>query len=494
LAAEFRLHNSLGELFMHPSRGQDFLPSLQIYFCTITKLLRVAVLASAAGFSLWQPAAAAPVLIPNSDFSDAANNGSIGGGVIGAQGSGPIGVGPWNGTYAGVAAFLAPPLLTIAPGQATVSQLAVGVLGIANSGEFSQNLAATYLPAKHYVLAANVTASSVLALDALTTGNVGLALNSGATALSSTQSSPTVALKLLNGGTYHIALGYDSAPSDTGSIGVGLFAYPNGVLAADLASTIVFSNVALTQAPIPALPANHILPATGTPQAATVNTAFPAPLVVKVTDVEGDPLQGINVTFTAPGSGASAVLSTTTVMTDISGEASVTGTANGTTGRYAVSASVNGLAQTASFDLSNTGAGQPAVTSVASGDQGQIATVGMPFGCLLAVKVIAGADPAAGATVMFLAPLTGASAVLSDGVSSGPLLFETTDANGVAMIAASANSIAGSYAVNAFVTALTSGVLATPLIVATYPLTNFAATDRLFADGFEEVPSLCGSF
>ena len=476
---------------MHPSRRQ--IPSLCATPCTITRLLRVAVLAWIAGLVL-HPAIAAPVLIPNSAFSDAANNGSIGGGVIGAQGSGPIGVGPWNGSYAGVAALLAPPLLTITTGQATISGLAVGTLGIANSGEFSQNLASAYLPAKHYVLEADVTASSVLALDALTTGNVGLALNSGASTLSSTQSSPAVTVKLLEGSTYHIGLGYDSAPSDVGSIGVGLFAYPTGVLAANLASTIIFSNAALTQAPIPALPPNHIVPATGTPQAATVNTAFAATFVVKVSDAEGDPLQGITVTFAAPGSGASAVLSAPSAITDVSGQANVIGTANGIAGRYTVVASISGLGQTASFDLTNTGAGEPAVTSIASGDQGQAATIGTPFECLLAVKVIAGADPAAGATILFVAPLSGASAVLSDGVTSGPLLLETTDANGLATVAASANSIAGSYEVDAFVTALTSGVLATPLLVATYPLTNFAADERIFADGFEDVPVLCGSF
>jgi len=479
---------------MHTSRRRVVLPSLQLPVCTAGKLLRIAALIGIIGLVPLQPGMAAPVLIPNSDFSAAPNYGSIGGGVIGAQGSGPIGAGPWNGTYAGVAALLAPPSLTITPGQATVSGLAVGTLGIANSGEFSQDLAAAYVPTKHYVLEADVTANSVLALNALTTGNVGLALNSGASTLSSTQSSPAVILTLLEGSTYHVGLGYDSAPGDAGSIGVGLFAYPTGVLAVDLASAIVFSNVVLTQAPIPALPPTHLQPATGTPQAATVNTAFSASLVVKVTDTQGDPLQGITVTFAAPGSGASAVLSAPTVITDVTGIASVTGTANAIAGRYAVVASVNGLAQTASFDLTNTPAGEPAVTSVSSGDQGQTATVGTPFGCLLAVKVIAGADPAAGATILFVAPLSGASAVLSDGVTSGPLLLTTTDANGVATVAASANSIAGSYEVDAFVTALTSGVLATPLLVATYPLTNFAIGERIFADGFEDVPALCGSF
>src|SRR6202042_1793345 len=42
----------------------------------------------------------------------------------------------------------------------------------------------------------------------------------------------------------------------------------------------------------------------GTPQSATVNTAFGAALQAIVRDGGGNPLSGVAVTFTAPGSGA----------------------------------------------------------------------------------------------------------------------------------------------------------------------------------------------
>src|SRR5438046_9190220 len=43
----------------------------------------------------------------------------------------------------------------------------------------------------------------------------------------------------------------------------------------------------------------------GTPQSATINTAFAAPLVATVKDAGGNPVASVTVTFTAPGSGAS---------------------------------------------------------------------------------------------------------------------------------------------------------------------------------------------
>ena len=46
----------------------------------------------------------------------------------------------------------------------------------------------------------------------------------------------------------------------------------------------------------------------GSPQSNQVTTAFSQPLVVLVTDGFGAPIQGETVTFTVPGSGASATL------------------------------------------------------------------------------------------------------------------------------------------------------------------------------------------
>jgi hypothetical protein len=92
----------------------------------------------------------------------------------------------------------------------------------------------------------------------------------------------------------------------------------------------------------------------GTSQSAVVNQPFAAPLALHVTDAEGNAVSNASVTFIVPTSGASAVLSATTVNTDASGNASVDATANAIAGSYAVSASVDGVSMPVTFDLTNT--------------------------------------------------------------------------------------------------------------------------------------------
>jgi hypothetical protein len=100
--------------------------------------------------------------------------------------------------------------------------------------------------------------------------------------------------------------------------------------------------------------AASITTAAGTPQAVTVNTQFPQPLEVTVTDAFGNPLSGVAVTFTAPASGPSASLSNGgSATTDANGHASVTATANGLAGGpYQVSAAA-GTPSPATFNLTN---------------------------------------------------------------------------------------------------------------------------------------------
>jgi hypothetical protein len=109
-----------------------------------------------------------------------------------------------------------------------------------------------------------------------------------------------------------------------------------------------------------------------TPQTATVNTAFATALAVTVRDVGSNPLAGVNVTFTAPGSGASGLFSnsstTIVVPTNASGIASAPFTANATAGPYNVSAAAGGL--TVTFALTNSAyslcdVGQNGITNVA---------------------------------------------------------------------------------------------------------------------------------
>ncbi len=95
----------------------------------------------------------------------------------------------------------------------------------------------------------------------------------------------------------------------------------------------------------------------GTPQSATVGTAFTTPLQATVTS-GGNPVSGVTVVFTAPASGASGTFTggstTASVMTGSNGAASAAFTANGTAGSYTVTASASGVTGTASFSLTNT--------------------------------------------------------------------------------------------------------------------------------------------
>ncbi len=94
----------------------------------------------------------------------------------------------------------------------------------------------------------------------------------------------------------------------------------------------------------------------GTPQSAEVNTAFGSLLVAKVTDSIGNPISGVTVTFTAPGSGQSgSIVSSTgnnTAITDANGLASVEVRSNGTSGDFTVAATIPGVAP-ANFSLTN---------------------------------------------------------------------------------------------------------------------------------------------
>ena len=210
----------------------------------------------------------------------------------------------------------------------------------------------------------------------------------------------------------------------------------------------------------------------GSGQSATTNTAFAAPLVATVKDTGGNPVGGVTVTFTAPGSGASGTFTgggnTATATTNASGIAtSPVFTANGTAGGpYNVNASVAGVTTPASFSLTNNGAPPASITATSGG--GQSAAVNTAFAApLVATVKDAGGNPVAGVSVTFAAPGFGATGTFTGGVG---LVAVTTNASGVATSPTfTANgTIGGPYNVNATV----SGVFT----AATFPLSNLAGT------------------
>src|SRR5882762_1186692 len=95
----------------------------------------------------------------------------------------------------------------------------------------------------------------------------------------------------------------------------------------------------------------------GTPQSATVNTAFAAQLQATVRDASNNPVNGVTVTFAAPTSGASGTFAggINTATSNAQGVATAPiFTANSTAGGpYNVAASVSGVAAPANFSLTN---------------------------------------------------------------------------------------------------------------------------------------------
>src|SRR5262245_1043328 len=88
----------------------------------------------------------------------------------------------------------------------------------------------------------------------------------------------------------------------------------------------------------------------GTPQSTAVRTAFPQPLRVRLTDVDGEPISTAVVLFSAPLTGASLNGVTTGAVTNSDGIASLIASANNVVGSYQVLASYPG-AISVNFDL-----------------------------------------------------------------------------------------------------------------------------------------------
>jgi hypothetical protein len=202
---------------------------------------------------------------------------------------------------------------------------------------------------------------------------------------------------------------------------------------------------------------------------------FPEPLVVLATDTYGNPVAAVEVDFAAPATGATAILSAASVLTDANGLAQVTATANAITGSYEITATVSGIAPPATFALTNRLDDGTTVTG-GSGDD-QSARIDGAFACALTVAVAdAGGAPLAGVAVDFAAPDTGASATLSNGVVSGTTVRAITDAAGNAIVSATANDVAGDYVVTA------------TLVDASAASVEFALSnlgDYLFGNGFD---------
>lgn len=216
--------------------------------------------------------------------------------------------------------------------------------------------------------------------------------------------------------------------------------------------TVTATGAALTTQPGFALTNKAGAPASitataGTPQTATVNTAFATQLAATVKDTYGNPVAGATVTFNVPASGASGTFAggVNTAKTSAKGVATAPiFTANTTAGSYTVTATVGKNTTSPGFALTNA-AGAPAAIAATAGTP-QSATVNTTFATNLAATVTdAFSNPVSGAAVTFNAPASGASGTFAGGVNTA-----TTNTQGVATAAAfMANTTAGSYTVTA---------------------------------------------
>jgi adhesin/invasin len=176
----------------------------------------------------------------------------------------------------------------------------------------------------------------------------------------------------------------------------------------------------------------------GSPQSAVLHSPFGQPLQVTLANTNGCPVTtgavGASITFSSPGSGASATFAASgdrsvVVGANANGEASAELTANGIAGYYTVVAS--SVFGSVSFSLRNSASGLPA-TIVAATPTTRSAVVGTRFAQALAATVRdANGQPVDGATVTFslgtAATFDGGGAQATeltgpDGVATSPFL------------------------------------------------------------------------
>ena len=248
--------------------------------------------------------------------------------------------------------------------------------------------------------------------------------------------------------------GVATSPVFTANNTAGVYAVTASVNGASTPASFTLTNTAG--------PAASISATGGASQSGPINAAFATPLQATVKDSFNNPVSGVTVTFTAPGSGASGTFAggVNTATTSSTGVAtSPTFTANGTLGSYTVTATASGVGTSASFNLTNITA--PPASITATGGTSQSAMIGVAFGAPLQATVKdTNGNPVNGVTVTFAAPGSGASGTFAGGVNTA-----TTNSSGVATSAAfTANSTAGTYNVTASVSGVTAA--------ASFPLTN----------------------
>jgi len=217
-------------------------------------------------------------------------------------------------------------------------------------------------------------------------------------------------------------------------------------------------------------------------QSATAGSRYAEPLEATVLDADGNPVEGVPVTFTlgangdsAGGGGSTAAAGASfsgggtqaTETTDGSGVAtSPTFTANSTAGRFTAGAATAGIAEPVSFRLANLAGKPPRIGALAPAKQS--ATVNARYRKPLRVRVLGGnGKPLPGASVTFTLGSGTAGGAGGSGSSGGDSpgasfvggssqVTGTTDADGIAASPAfTANTTAGRFTATATTTGTT---------------------------------------
>ena len=206
---------------------------------------------------------------------------------------------------------------------------------------------------------------------------------------------------------------------------------------------------------------------------ATIGTAFPTILTATVTDSSHNPLSGVPIVFSAPGSGASATFSngtaTITVTSSASGTAAAAVTANSVPGTYSVSAATltaSGIVQ-GTTQLTNAG---PASLIALNGTSPQSAPIGTSFNVIGLFALDGAGIPVPNIEIDFAAPASGASAIFT--ASNTNTTKGVTNSSGQVVVGLRANLIQGAYTVTA-----TTPV--GPGLQASFALTNSGITVTL---------------
>lgn len=232
-----------------------------------------------------------------------------------------------------------------------------------------------------------------------------------------------------------------------------------------------------------------LVPVSGSLQSTPITTSFDNPLSLRVAlSVSGGAnVEGVTVDFTASTvDGATALFPDgATAVTNNSGIASVNISANDKAGSYMVTATANGNMPSSSFSLTNQFGPADSVNIISGNgteeNSGQSAVAGALFAAPLVVQVTdSGGNKLRGQAVTFAVDSTNeAGATLSSTEAVD------TDAEGMAMVTATADNDLGAYAVTATVEGITAARFSLTNTVGPAAMINIISGNGMAEEGEE---------